>query len=62
MAVLLLYGAKGISIWNRLGMDHEYDSTATPSVEWIQNDKFETCKTSAAFDSFRPVFNTLVQG
>jgi len=28
-------------------MDHESDSTATPSVESIQNDKFETCKAAA---------------
>ena len=33
-----------------------------PSVESIPNAKFETCKTSAAFDSFQPVFNTLVRG
>jgi len=58
----LLYGANGISIWNSLGIDHECDSTAVPSVESVQNDKFETCKTSQAFDSFWPTFNTLVLG
>ena len=43
-----------------LGMYHECDSTAAPSVESVQNDKFETCKTSGTFDNFRPVFNRLV--
>jgi len=43
-------------------MDHECDSTVVPSVESIQNDKFETCQASAAFDSFRPVSDTLVWG
>ena len=40
----LLYGAKGISILNRLGMDHECESTAAPSVGLVQNDNFEPAK------------------
>ena len=49
----VLYGADGISLWNRLGMDHESDSTAVPSVESIQNasSKFaELAQLSTAFD------------
>ena len=49
----LLYGAKGISIWNRLCIDHECDSTVVPSVKSMQNRKFGTCKAvelSTAFD------------
>ena len=45
--VAILYGADGISIWNRMGTDHECDRQTvyvrlmTPSVESIQNAKFD---------------------
>jgi len=44
----ILYGADGISIWNRLGVDNECDRQTAyvrlvaPSVESIQNTKFDT--------------------
>jgi len=59
----ILYGAKGISIWNRLGMEHVHEcaSTVAPSAESIRN-KFETCRASGSLDSFRSVYNTLVRG
>ena len=46
--VAILYGADGISIWNRISMDHECDRQTAyvglvePSVESIQNAKFDT--------------------
>ena len=46
--VAILYGADGISIRNRIGMDHESDretayvGLVAPSVESIQNAKFDT--------------------
>ena len=46
--VTILYGADGISIWNRIGMGHERDrqtayvGLVAPSVESIQNAKFDT--------------------
>ena len=44
----ILYGADGISIWNRIGIDHECDKqtayvpSVAPSAESIQNTKFDT--------------------
>jgi len=43
-----MYGADGISIWNRICMDHEgdrqraYVGLVAPSVKSIQNAKFDT--------------------
>jgi len=48
----LQYGAEGISIRNRLRMDNECDSTASPTVESIRNDKFETCKAAELSTAF----------
>ena len=45
--VAILYGADGISIINRIGTDHECDrqtayiGSMVPSVESIQNTKFD---------------------
>jgi len=63
--VAILYGADGISIGNRIGMDHNrqtsYVGLVAPSVESIYKTPSSTRSKGIAYvDSFPPVFNTLV--
>ena len=64
----ILYGADGISIWNRIGMDHECDRetanvcSVAPSSNQYKMPSSTRSKGIIAFGSFWPVFNTLVQG